>query len=111
VVRLPVHLHELMAKVAKTDMDFQLAHGVRPSQEHLASLVGITVEKLAMLTKVWPVASRSPVTGFFWCSVCACAAWGLLSMCFLVLASPALYTSAVHSVWCISAVLCYLCCV
>lgn len=47
-----MHLHELMAKVAKLDNDYQIEHGTRPSRKQLASMAGITLEKLAMLTKV-----------------------------------------------------------
>lgn len=52
VVRLPVHLHELMAKVTKVDLEYQSEHGRRAGNEKLAELVGISQEKLAMLSKV-----------------------------------------------------------
>ncbi len=52
VVRLPVHLHELMAKVTKVDLEYQAEHGHRAGKEKLAELVGISTEKLAMLSKV-----------------------------------------------------------
>ena len=52
VVRLPVHLHELMAKVTKVDLEYQSEHGCRAGKAKLAELVGISTEKLAMLSKV-----------------------------------------------------------
>lgn len=52
VVRLPVHLHELMAKVTKVDLEYQSEHGCRAGKEKLAELVGISTDKLAMLSKV-----------------------------------------------------------
>ncbi|CAL8468031.1 g7570 [Coccomyxa elongata] len=63
VVRLPVHLHELMAKVTKVDLEYQAEHGHRAGKEKLAELVGISTEKLAMLSKVYksPTSFNAPV--------------------------------------------------
>lgn len=52
VIRIPVHIHELMAKLAMVEGEFRTKHGCAPSQPQLASLVGITAEKLEMLRKV-----------------------------------------------------------
>ena len=52
VIRIPVHIHELMAKLVMVETDFKTKHGRAPSQPQLASLVGITTEKLQMLLKV-----------------------------------------------------------
>ena len=47
-----MHIHELMAKLAMVEGEFRTKHGCAPSQPQLASLVGITAEKLEMLRKV-----------------------------------------------------------
>ncbi len=52
VVRLPVHLHELMAKVKKTEADLRQASSRKPSSAELADASGITQQKLAMLMNV-----------------------------------------------------------
>lgn len=47
-----MHIHEIMGKLAAVDADYRSKHGRPPSQPHLATAVGITVEKLQMLLKV-----------------------------------------------------------
>ena len=47
-----MHIHELMAKLTMVESEFKTKHGCAPSQPQLASLVGITTEKLQMLLKV-----------------------------------------------------------
>jgi hypothetical protein len=51
VVRLPVHLHELMGKVMRADAEFEAAHCAKPSRAQLAALTGVAQEKLALLSK------------------------------------------------------------
>ena len=52
VIRIPVHIHELMAKMANVETTFRSKHGKAPSQAKLADLVGIPLEKLQLLLKV-----------------------------------------------------------
>ena len=52
VIRIPVHIHELMAKLTMVENDYKTKHGCAPGQPQLASLVGISTEKLQMLLKV-----------------------------------------------------------
>ena len=52
VIRIPVHIHELMAKLSTTETAYRSKHGHAPSQPKLAAMVGISVEKLQMLLKV-----------------------------------------------------------
>ncbi len=56
MVRLPVHLHELMAKVRRLEGDLRLEHLRKPTNTELAEAAGITEQKLAMLVKAraWP---------------------------------------------------------
>ena len=54
MIRVPVHIHELMSKMTNIETTFRSKHGHAPSQEKLAGLVGITVEKLQLLLKVSP---------------------------------------------------------
>lgn len=61
-MRLPVHLHELMAKVTKMDLEYQSQHGHRAGPTKLAELVGITEEKLHMLSKVHAAHAPAPAT-------------------------------------------------
>ncbi len=60
MVRLPVHLHELMAKVKKTEADLRQASSCKPSNAELADASGITQQKLAMLMNV---RTRAPALG------------------------------------------------
>ncbi|CAL5222992.1 g5436 [Coccomyxa viridis] len=53
VIRVPVHIHELMSKMTNIETTFRSKHGHAPSQEKLAGLVGITVEKLQLLLKAY----------------------------------------------------------
>ncbi len=55
-----MHLHELMAKVTKVDLEYQSEHGRRAGNEKLAELVGISQEKLAMLSKVCLCSAAPP---------------------------------------------------
>ena len=57
MIRVPVHIHELMSKMTNIETTFRSKHGHAPSQEKLAGLVGISVEKLQMLLKVSPCSS------------------------------------------------------
>jgi hypothetical protein len=52
VIRVPVHIHELMARLAQEDSDFRSRHGYAPSQLQLAGLMGITLERLQTMVKV-----------------------------------------------------------
>ena len=54
-----MHIHELMAKLAMVEGEFRTKHGCAPSQPQLASLVGITAEKLEMLRKVCAAVTHS----------------------------------------------------
>ncbi len=60
-MRLPVHLHELMAKVKKTEADLRQASSCKPSNAELADASGITQQKLAMLMNV---RTRAPALGW-----------------------------------------------
>lgn len=51
VVRLPVHLHELMAKVRKHESELRHDLQRKPTSSELAASAGITEQKLAMLLK------------------------------------------------------------
>ncbi len=52
VIRVPVHIHEQMAKLAQEDSEFRSRHGYAPSQLQLAGLMGITLERLQSMVKV-----------------------------------------------------------
>ena len=52
MVRLPVHLHELMAKVRKHESELRHDLQRKPTSGELAVAAGITEQKLAMLLKV-----------------------------------------------------------
>lgn len=54
MVRLPVHLHELMAKVRKHESELRHDLQRKPTSGELAVAAGITEQKLAMLLKARP---------------------------------------------------------
>ncbi len=54
VIRVPVHIHEQMARLAQEDSEFRSRHGYAPSQLQLAGLMGITLERLQTMVKVSP---------------------------------------------------------
>ena len=53
MVRLPVHLHELMARVMRIEAEHRARHGGQaPTPEQIAAAAGVSVDKLLMLSKV-----------------------------------------------------------
>jgi hypothetical protein len=58
VIRVPVHIHEQMARLAQEDSDFRSRHGYAPSQLQLAGLMGITLERLQTMVKVSPAPAQ-----------------------------------------------------
>lgn len=53
IVRLPVHMHELMSKVKRAERELQLSQGRDPSPDELCAKVGITSKKLTALYKAY----------------------------------------------------------
>lgn len=53
VVRLPVHLYEIMSKIRKAERDIVVRTGRDPSHEDLAEAVGISVKKIELLFKAY----------------------------------------------------------
>ena len=53
VVRLPVHLHEMMARVTKAEGDLAQALGRQPTPEETAAAAGLTTEKIAALRRAY----------------------------------------------------------
>ena len=65
IVRLPVHLHEQMARVKKTEGDLAMALGRPPTAAEAAAAAGLPVERVAALKKVYSTASsmEAPAPG------------------------------------------------
>ncbi|KAK9835173.1 hypothetical protein WJX81_003286 [Elliptochloris bilobata] len=63
VVRLPVHLHELMSKVRKEEANLRHSLQRKPTGTELATAANITEQKLAMLLKVYklPASLEAPL--------------------------------------------------
>ena len=74
MVRLPVHVHELMSKVMRCEAEFEAAHSVAPTREQLAKLAGIPKEKLTLLSKARRPSSLLPSHHVHLPAWCAAAA-------------------------------------
>ena len=53
IVRLPVHLHEMMARVKKAEDDLSVALGRAATEAEVAAASGFTAEKIASLRRVY----------------------------------------------------------
>lgn len=53
IVRLPVHLHEMMARVKKAEDDLSIALGRAATEVEVAAASGFTAEKIASLRRVY----------------------------------------------------------
>ena len=53
IVRLPVHLHEMMARVKKAEDDLSMALGRQATEQETAAAAGLTVEKIAALRRAY----------------------------------------------------------
>ncbi len=51
MIRLPVHMIEMLSKIKKATIDLTTENGVAPSREDIAQRLGISINKLASLIK------------------------------------------------------------
>jgi RNA polymerase primary sigma factor len=64
VIRLPVHLHELLMKIQKEERQYHMQHGRWPTDTHVAKTLNIPVEKLKMIKQAAqdPKSMEDPVS-------------------------------------------------
>ena len=51
IVRLPVHIHDLMVSLSRVEKSFQIANGRTPTTSELAQRLGLPVQKVELLVK------------------------------------------------------------
>ena len=62
-IRIPVHMIETINKLVRVSKQYQLEHGFEPMPEHLASKLGLSVDKIRKVMKIAkePVSLETPV--------------------------------------------------
>jgi RNA polymerase primary sigma factor len=62
-IRIPVHMIETINKLVRVSKQYQLEHGFEPMPEHLASTLGMSVDKIRKVMKIAkePVSLETPV--------------------------------------------------
>lgn len=51
LVRLPVHIHDMMVSISKVDREFVMEHGRKPSPQEVAARLGLPLAKVELLLR------------------------------------------------------------